>query len=232
MRRLVIVAINLDVRRVSLRLSAALAGLPRFVDNLDGTITDHRTGFMWEKKVAADFVDDAGNLHDADNTFRWTGRCSFASSLCQPDSAASSACLAGAEGPTGGCSAWSMGTCDVNFPGSTVREWVADLNAAGFAGHNDWRLPTRRELESILDPTDTTAPRTDPAFDGGSCGPGCTDITVPGCSCTPETSMWSATAVFGDPSQAWSVDFAFAGNNFLSTYDDAALRVRAVRDIP
>jgi len=36
-----------------------------FTDNGDGTITDTKTGLMWEKK------DDSGGIHDKDNTYTW-----------------------------------------------------------------------------------------------------------------------------------------------------------------
>jgi hypothetical protein len=37
-----------------------------YVDNGDGTITDTRTGLMWEKKS------DDGTIHDKDNTYAWS----------------------------------------------------------------------------------------------------------------------------------------------------------------
>jgi len=41
-------------------------GLGRaYVDNGDGTITDTRTGLMWEK------LSDDGTIHDKDNTYTW-----------------------------------------------------------------------------------------------------------------------------------------------------------------
>lgn len=41
-------------------------GVPHgFVDNGYGTITDKRTGLMWEKKS------DDGSIHDKDNTYTW-----------------------------------------------------------------------------------------------------------------------------------------------------------------
>lgn len=43
----------------------------RFIDNGDGTICDHQTGLMWEKKDAADGVKDFSNPHDADNSYFW-----------------------------------------------------------------------------------------------------------------------------------------------------------------
>ncbi|MFN2375084.1 MAG: DUF1566 domain-containing protein [Candidatus Binatia bacterium] len=43
------------------------AGVPRsLTDNGDGTITDHATGLMWEKK------DQGGSVHDVDLFFTWT----------------------------------------------------------------------------------------------------------------------------------------------------------------
>lgn len=41
---------------------------PRFRDNGDGTVTDLRTGLMWEKKCR-----DCGGLHDVRLKFRWSG---------------------------------------------------------------------------------------------------------------------------------------------------------------
>jgi hypothetical protein len=40
------------------RAGAALS----YTDNDDGTVTDHNTGLMWEKK------DDSGGIHDKDNS--------------------------------------------------------------------------------------------------------------------------------------------------------------------
>lgn len=36
-----------------------------FTDNGDGTITDNRTGLMWEK------LSDDGSIHDKDTTYTW-----------------------------------------------------------------------------------------------------------------------------------------------------------------
>ena len=44
-----------------------------YVDNGDGTITDLNTGLMWEKKNSLDSTANFSNLHDADNTYRWSG---------------------------------------------------------------------------------------------------------------------------------------------------------------
>lgn len=50
-------------------LAAVLAGnaalAARFVDNGDGTVSDTRTGLMWEK------LSDDGGIHDQDTTYSW-----------------------------------------------------------------------------------------------------------------------------------------------------------------
>jgi hypothetical protein len=47
---------------------AVQAGVSRsYTDNGDGTITDNKTGLMWEKK------DQAGGIHDWSNYYTWSG---------------------------------------------------------------------------------------------------------------------------------------------------------------
>jgi hypothetical protein len=40
----------------------------RYVDNGDGTLTDHQTGLMWEKKSSA----GTGDVHDVTNFYTWS----------------------------------------------------------------------------------------------------------------------------------------------------------------
>ncbi len=50
------------------------AGAPlSYTDNADGTITDNNTGLMWEKKGNLNGFLDFNNLHDADNSYIWSG---------------------------------------------------------------------------------------------------------------------------------------------------------------
>ena len=121
----------------------------RFVDNLDGTITDNRTGLMWEKKadldggvgVACASAATCPDPHDADNLYTY----SFDNPL----------------GP----------------PGTAYTVFLVQLNAgAGFAGHTDWRLPTYDELQGIVDYADASSPVTDAAFDS-ACSGSCTVTT-------------------------------------------------------
>jgi hypothetical protein len=111
-----------------------------------------------------------------------------------------------------------------------VWDWLNQVNAANFAGHNDWRLPseggcnscfsgnfscpcTAHELETILlapYPLCGTYPCINPIF--GS--------TVSG-------HYWSASTLTGDE-RAWLVDFGI-GAVLPWYYKSNARSVRAVR---
>jgi hypothetical protein len=94
-------------------------------------------------------------------------------------------------------------------------EYVAALNAARFAGHDDWRLPNVRELQSLID-YGRFDPAVAPEFD--DCDRG---------SCTVSGSYWSSTSAFSAGILAWRVNFV-DGFQLVGgkTFD---VRVRAVR---
>lgn len=201
----------------------------RFEDNGNGTISDHETGLMWEKKIALDGNIDIANLQDADVDHEWAATCSLATSKrCQPDAASEAACLAGVEGSPTGCAQCTAGegTCMAS-PRRTVWEFVAALNAANFGGHDDWRVPTRQELSSILDMTSATSLSVDEAFHGASCGGACTDVNDPACSCTQAYFYWSATSLRNVATNAWSV--LFEGGAAPAFDKSERYHVRAVR---
>jgi hypothetical protein len=128
------------------------------------------------------------------------------------------------------------GTCVVTPPAiTTVWQWLSDVNAAAFAGHGDWRLPSQSGCNSCFtgDPTFAcsscsaheletillapyfcaTSPCIDPIF-----GP------------TGSLLYWSSSTSTSSPTTAWDVSF-LAGNvsaNAKSVNDF----VRAVRDAP
>jgi hypothetical protein len=195
-----------------------------YTDNGDGTITDNNTGLTWEKKDVLDGTVNAANLEDADNCYPWSGTCGPGGVACGTDADCE------ANGP---CQAADCQTASPD--GLTIFKWVAQLNTASFARHNDWRIPNLRELQSLVDSA-TSNPSVAPAFNGASCGAGCTDITSAACSCTGGYyywyygyyyGYWSSTTYQPSPSYAWTVSFYdghvsynFKSNNFY---------VRAVR---
>jgi len=127
---------------------------PRFVDNGDGTITDHETGLIWEKKS------NDGSVHDKDNQYTWS--------------------LAAPWGPTG----------------TVFTQFLAALNGQRFAGYTDWRLPTVRELQTLVN-CQQPQPWVDPPFNTGcqaNCG-------VTACSCTVPDQYWSSTDLPNDSHQ-------------------------------
>ena len=61
---------QVTINEIIVSVNSALNGCPtpgpRFVDNLDGTITDTKTRLQWEKKS------DDGSIHDQDDTYTWS----------------------------------------------------------------------------------------------------------------------------------------------------------------
>lgn len=195
---------------------------------------------QWEKKDGVvGNPENAADLQNVNNVYVWAGccngDCSTLANFCQPNTAAAATCAAGAEGGTQGCSTCASGTCNVE-PGSsgaitTVWDWINQVNAANFAGHSDWRLPSEggcntcfsgsssscsscsaHELETILS-------------SAYPCGmvPCIASIFGP----TASNYYWSSTTYTPVPTNAWIVDFA--GGYVSSAAEANGLYVRAVR---
>lgn len=199
------------------------------------TVLDRRHRLEWEKKDGDDGMPDPLNLHDVDNLYVWAGRCSLDSSfVCQPDPAAAATCTS-LSGALFGCAQCPVGqgTCEIDAPGiTTVWDWVNQVNAAVFAGHADWRLPTSggccgtptsdaAEIEAIYD------------LQGGACGGGaggCTNAVF-----GPTASWWYHSASVRGPLSGiiWTMSFAETQSPVPEeSLTPFAASVRAVRDDP
>lgn len=122
-------------------------GAPNLTDNGDGTITDSRTGLVWEKK------DRSGGVHDRGSTFSWANlNTTFLNTM------------------NNHCSANEATDCTTNGDADCP---MGDV--CGFAGYRDWRVPNFHELSSIIN-HGTTSPATYSIFND-ACPAACTVLT-------------------------------------------------------
>ncbi|MDO4723474.1 MAG: DUF1566 domain-containing protein, partial [Comamonadaceae bacterium] len=92
-----------------------------------GCTYDKHTGLLWEIKV-----DEPGHLRSMNHTYTWY----FSGNTHGGPGVADTV------GAGGVC--LTDGRCD-------TEKFVADVNAAGLCGKNDWRVPTIKELYNLVD---------------------------------------------------------------------------------
>lgn len=149
-----------------------------------GCAYDNNTGLMWEVKTTSGLRNQAHTYTWYDSVHNYGGN---------PGTASGGACQ-------------TAGRCD-------TEKFVADVNAAGLCGHNDWRMPTLRELYNIAD-----RGRTNPAID---------PTYFPN---TPASKFWSASLGTRTSGDAWYMYFDDGGDNWA--YRSYAFHVRLVRTGP
>jgi len=106
---------------------------------------------------------------------------------------------------------WDGSTCAGSASTYTWADALDHALTLTDGGHDDWRLPNRNELESLVE--DCTY------------GPSINSDIFPG---TPSSSFWSASPIAMDSVSAWAVYFGngYSGSGSRSNF---YLRIRAVR---
>ncbi len=124
-----------------------------------GCVKDHVTGLIWEVKSTQ-------GLQSSENTYSWL----------MPKKNANGG-LAGTKN-AGRCQGSS---CD-------TEAYIQAVNDAGLCGHTDWRLPTKRELLSIVDNS-----QSEPAID------------LRFFPQTMSSNYWTSSSYANQPKMAWQV---------------------------
>ena len=146
-------------------------------------VKDNVTGLMWEVKT------DDGGLHDKDWGYSWY----------EPDNTKNGG-FAGYPN-NGSCGGTSQ--CD-------TYGFVQAVNATGWCGVQDWRMPSKEELRSIVS-YDRSYPVIDTAY-------------FPN---TPLWYFWSASPYVNYGYLAWFVGFSYGDDGWYYKY--GAVQVRLVR---
>jgi hypothetical protein len=136
---------------------------------LNGMVKDNVTGLIWESKTNKDDKKNYNDPHDADNTYTW-----------YDSNPATNGGFAGTPGD-----------------GTDTEDFINALNSAHFGGYSDWRLPTIKELDSIVN-LDIPYP-----------GPTINTTYFPN---TVSSFYWSSTTSAYNTYVAWGVYFGYGGD--------------------
>lgn len=134
-------------------------------------VRDNNTGLLWEVKTP-----DMG-LHSKWHTYTWFN----------PDDRQNG----GVEGREGEADDSTCGTPAAVKDGCDTAKYVAAVNASGWCGHKDWRLPTVEELAMLVDYSSYLPSISKNYFN---------DIVMP-------AGFWTSSPSAAGPSYAWIVIF-------------------------
>ncbi len=136
-----------------------------------GCTYDNTTGLMWEVKTPS------ASLRYFAHTYSWYST----------NSATNGGGVGGSGGMSGGC--FTSGRCD-------TEKFVQDVNGTNMCGHNDWRLPSFRELHGLV------RVNTTPSID---------NVYFPNTQSLG--GYWSAASYAGNSGRAWTVHFPIPYSN-------------------
>ena len=160
-----------------------------------GCTKDNITGLIWEVKTD----DDIPNLRDMNWLYTWY----------DSDNTRNGGNKGTAEGDG------AVNSADTCFDsmGCNTEKYIADINIEVLCGANDWRLPSAREIHTLLH-----FGRQEPAI----------DITY-----FPNTAsnvFWSASSVAASPKNTWVVNLGFASDTVqLKSAKQRILLVRGTK---
>jgi hypothetical protein len=147
-------------------------------------VKDNVTGLIWEMKTNKDGTKNYNDPHDADNTYTW-----------YDSNPATNGGYAGTPGD-----------------GTDTEDFIKALNDAHYGGNSDWRMPTVKELMSIVD-----------IFTSFS-GPAINTVYFPN---TVSDIYWSSTTESGRTNHALGLHFFFGESAWPDK--SGSYYVRAVR---
>lgn len=158
-------------------------------------VRDNITGLVWEVKT------DDGGLHDTDDDFNWYST----------DSATNGGDVGYPNNNGAICYGYSAGDASSYC---NTQAFVARVNAEGLCGFRDWRMPSRRELLTIIH-YGRSAPAIDTSY-------------FPNTRPVFGALYWSATSV-AYPDYAWIVATYHGGSHYGFRKDYYPVTVRLVR---
>lgn len=172
-------------------------GAPISDEQTGACVLDQITGLVWELKEPGDGVYGNQGLHDADDRFRWY--------YGKPN--ANGGAIGDWNGDTHQCTGYAA-----KQPATfcNISEFVSRVNRSGLCGANDWRVPTRTELESLVN-----YGRTQPA------------IHLHYFPQTQNDFYWTLSPTAEQTLSAWAVSFEFGFSAPMPR--SQALPVRLVR---
>ncbi len=187
-------AMGFDYSKVANDGSLALPNANLGIDPTEWACTkDNVTGLIWEVKTAT-------GLRSQSYTYNWYS----------DDSATNN----GDPGVLGSGQTCGGTLIPPNYFGCNTRSYIAAVNAATLCGASDWRLPTYRELLSLVH--------------AGNTGPAIDAVMFPN---TSSTVYWTKNTSAAVASSAWYVDFDWGRGAYINK-GGVEFAVRLVRQAP